>query len=749
MSFARARLFSASITFLVFASLATAQTSDNPKKYVIEAIKINRAIKLTGTLSDPLWKTASSVELKYEIQPGENTPAPQKTFFSVLYNSDYIYFGFNCLDSSVKLIRAHIADHDNVFDDDFVGVLLDTYGTMQGGYEFFVNPYAVQGDLMRTGSNEDASFDCVWYSAAHINDSGWTAEMAIPFKSLRFSSLDKQHWIVLPVRNLPRDSRYQITWMPIARDNPCVFCQGGTIVGISGISTSNNVEVLPYAMGLQSSMLNDTGDPTSKFENEPVMGRIGAGIRYAPSSSFVLAGVVNPDFSQIESDATQISINSTFAIFYPEKRPFFLEGAELYSTAASIFYSRMINDPLASVKLSEKKGSFSLAYLGAEDRESPFIIPGNEGSDFVSSHLKSWSNVVRGKYNLGKESFIGGLVTTRNFSDAHNYVGTIDWNILFAENFYFTGQAGVSNTKEINDSSLFSSGRHFGSTSHTATFDGENYTGSGFQTDIMRNARDYSFDLNLVSVTPTFQAQDGFITQNDFRQVSLWQGYTMYFDNLFIEQIHPQIISGASFNNNDGTRKSEWGAIEVWTQLKAQTQLWVKYYPVQEEFFHNVRFRNLYRTEAGVYSVPSKALQINLWAQVGRLVYHEDTPELGRGYNTTAEITVKPTDRFSFDFSYAHSRLWSFYSNRLFFDGYIARVVTVYNFTPELFVRVISQYDGFAKQLQIDPLFSFKLNPFTVFYAGSVHNLTDFGNRIGMRQTARQFFIKLQYLWRE
>jgi hypothetical protein len=737
------------ITFLFVTASANGQTAGSEKKYVVDAVKINSSIKLTGTLSDPLWKLAVPVQLNYEIQPGDNAPAPQKTFVSVLYNSDYVYFGFNCLDSSVNQIRAHIADRDNAFDDDFAGIIFDTYGSMQGGYEFFVNPYAIQMDAMRTGNNEDMSFDCVWYSAAHISGTGWTAEIAIPFKSLRFPAVNTQHWIAEFVRNMPRESRYQMTWTTVDRNNPCILCQSGAIDGIHGIETSNNVELLPYAMGLQSSSLDDTGDPTSKFKNDPLTGRIGAGIKYAPSSSFVLGGVLNPDFSQIESDATQISANNTFAIFYPEKRPFFLEGADLYSTTASIFYSRMINDPLASVKFSEKAGSFSLAYLGAEDRESPFLVPGEEGSDFVSSNVKSWSNIVRGKYNLGNESFVGGLVTTRNFTDAHNYVGAVDWNILFGGNYYFTGQAGVSDTKEINDTSLFSSDRYFGSTSHTATFDGESYAGSGFQMDITRSARDYSFDLNAVSVTPTFQAQDGFITQNDFRQINLWQGYMMYFDNLFVEKIQPQIISGASFNNDDGTRKGEWGAIDVWTQLKAQTQLWVKYYPVQEELFHGVRFSNLYRTEASLSSVPSKAFQINLWAQIGRLVYHDDTPQLGRGYNVTSEFIIKPTDRFSFDFAYAHSRLWSFSTQELFFDGYIARNVMVYQFTPELFVRLISQYDGFAKQVQIDPLFSYKLNPFTIFYAGSIHSLTEFGGQFGIRQTSRQFFIKLQYLWRE
>ena len=727
-------------------SVSSAYDSPNPDKYHVTAIRINRNIDLTGKLSDPIWKLATPIELNYEIQPGENTPARQKTFVYVLYNSDYIYFGFNCLDSAAKLIRANITDRDQMMNDDFVGVLLDTYGTMQDGYEFFVNPYAIQGDAMRTGNNEDYSFDCVWYSAAHINDTGWTAEMAIPFKSMRFPAVYKQRWIVLPVRNLPRDSRYQMTWAPIDRNNPCTLCQGGTIDGIYGIETSNNVELLPYVMGLQSSSLNNTSDPTSKFANGPVTGRIGGGLRYAPSSSFALAGVLNPDFSEIESDATQISVNNTFAIFYPEMRPFFLEGANLFSTEANVFYSRMINDPLASAKLTEKTGAFSLAYLGAEDRESPFIIPGEEGSDFVSSSLKSWSNVLRGKYNLGKESFIGGLVTTRNFADAHNYVGTVDWNILFGGNYYFLGQAGLSHTKEINDTSLFSSDRYFGSTPYTATFDGQSYTGSGYQIDIQRNARNYSFDLGGASVSPTFQAQDGFITSNDFRQLTFWQGYTVYYNNSFVENASLQTNSSVKFNY-DGTRKFEGSSIQAQANLKGQTFAYIYYYPLDEELFHGVQFHKLYRTEAYLSTNPVSSFAFNIWAQVGRLIYRTDTPELGRGYNMSAEVVLKPTDRFSLDFTYQRSRLWSYYTDQLFFDGYIGRAAVVYQFTPELFVRLITQYDQFAKQLQVDPLISYKLNPFTVFYAGSDHNFMKFDQPYGMERTIQQFFVKLQYLW--
>jgi hypothetical protein len=727
-------------------SSSFADDPPSPEKNHITAVRINRNIDLTGTLSDPMWKLSSPVELKYEVLPGENTPARQKTFVYLLYNADYVYFGFGCPDSSANHIRANLTDRDQMMDDDFVGILLDTYGTMQGAYELFVNPYAIQADAMRTGNKEDFSFDCVWYSSAHMSEGGYTAEFAIPIKSLRFPSTREQHWMLNLIRNMPRESRYQMTWTTIDRNNPCILCQSGTIEGIEGINSSDNFELLPYAMGVQSGSMNDIGDPTSRFTDSPLTGRVGAGLKYAPSSTFAIAGVLNPDFGEVESDATQISINNTFAIFYPEKRPFFLEGADLFSTSASIFYSRMINDPLVSAKMTQKSGSFSVAYLGAEDRQSPFIIPGEEGSDFVSSNLRSWSNVLRGKYLLGKESFIGGLLTTRNFSNAHNYVGTVDWNFLFGGNYYLSGQAGLSNTKEINNTDLFSSDRRLGSTHNTASLDGESYSGSGLQVDFARNARNYSFDLGVVGVSPDFQAQDGFITSNDFRQITYYQDYAIYFDNAFIESLFLETNSGVKFNSV-GARKFVGSSIQVKANLKGQTFAYVYYYPLDEELFHGVQFRNLYRTEAFVSMKPFNSFAFNVWAQIGRLIYRADTPELGRGYNMSTEIVLKPTHKLSFDLIYARSRLWSYEDNHLFFDGYIARAAAVYQFSSELFARLICQYDQFGKQLQLDPLISFKLNPFTIFYVGSDHNFTNFDQPYGWTKTVRQFFVKLQYLW--
>ena len=360
------------------ASTAT-ELSKNQKGFSVAAVKIQNDIKLTGRLSDPQWASAPTVECPFEIQPGENIPASQRTYVKMLYNARFIYFGFVCTDSTPSAIRAHISDRDNIFSDDFVFIALDTYADNQRAYEFVVNPYGIQGDLMRTGSNEDASWDAVWYSKATVNDTGYVVEMAIPFKSIHFPSNKSQDWTVMVIRNLPRASRQQFSWTPFDRNDPCSICQGGTLKGLKDLEATGTMEVLPYAMGFQAGNLTNSDDPTSQFSNGKVSGRIGGGVKFSPNPSLFAEAVINPDFSQVESDATQISVNSSYAIYYPEKRPFFLDGADIFNTPLTDFYSRMINNPLGAAKLIEKTDGLTIAYLAASDRNSPFTIAEEEG----------------------------------------------------------------------------------------------------------------------------------------------------------------------------------------------------------------------------------------------------------------------------------------------------------------------------------------------------------------------------------
>ncbi|HTY36330.1 MAG TPA: sugar-binding protein [Bacteroidota bacterium] len=744
-------MFKRCLNLLVLSLLAAAaaysiETPDSARQR-IHAVRIEGDLDLHGTLSDARWSLASPVEIRYEVSPGENTPAPQMTRVRVLYNSDYVYFGFDCRDTNASSIRAHITDRDKVFDDDFVGIILDTYGDYQRAYEFLVNPYGIQADLMRVGSNEDDSFDTVWKTSASINDSGWCAIIAVPFKSLRFPAAQEQHWVALFFRNLPRLSRQQMSWTPYDRNNPCFLCQGGLLEGIAGVQSTNSVELLPYIVGQQRGGLLDESDPSSPFQNGKLKGRVGGGIRYSPTPDMSVEAVVNPDFSQVESDATQISVNSTFALNYPEKRPFFLYGADLFQNNTGTFYSRTINNPLGAARVMGKTGSFSFGYLAASDRNTPYIVPGEENSDFVSTNVSSFSNIARARYDFGNERFIGAAITTRNAADAHNYVGGIDWNYRFWDNYDFNGEVFYSDTKELNDSTLLSNSRGFGGTGFDAAFNGEHYGGAAYLFGIRRDGRDYSIGLQYMDRAPTFQAQNGFVPNNDTRMLFLQQQYTFYTNNSFLDAWSIQGNAGLHFNHED-VRKEKWFVPGITLQLKNQVNATVTYFLLNDELFGGVQFNNINRTQIDITAKPSSILTLIFDGSFGRFIRRSSDPDMGTGHNISLTATLRPTSRFQMDLSFSRARLSSVASGELFYDGYIARAMGIYQFTSEIFLRVIGQYDQFNKAADLYPLLSYKLNPFTIFYAGSTYSLTDFDSTYGVKQTSRQYFLKLQYLLR-
>jgi len=235
--------------FLLLPLGVAAQSNQAPnlEKFSLTAQRVDRNIELRGNLSDPLWQSGHYVQLNYEIQPGDNTTPRQRSYATALYNSEYFYVGFRFYDTNPEEIRANISDRDRLYADDFAIAVFDTYGDYQRTYEFFVNPHGIQGDILRQGNNEDDSFDTVWESAASISDSGWTAEMAIPLKSIRFPAKPIQEWVLLFGRNYPRESRYIYSWTPFDRDNPCSTCAGGRLVGIRDIESFTALDILPYS----------------------------------------------------------------------------------------------------------------------------------------------------------------------------------------------------------------------------------------------------------------------------------------------------------------------------------------------------------------------------------------------------------------------------------------------------------------------------------------------------------------------
>jgi hypothetical protein len=736
------------IALLVYTGLTQKNLASIPDtiKPVVSAVRIDRAINLSGKLDDPLWLKAIPVELNFEIQPGENTPARQRTQAMVLYDQKNIYIGFRCYDSVPGNIRANMSDRDKMFNDDFVDAIIDTYNNYQRGYEFVVNPYGIQGDLLMMGSgNEDPSYDMVFQSAASINKEGWTAEMAIPFTSISFSTKENQTWTISFIRNFPRDNRYLFGWTPFNRNNPSLMSQGGIINGLNGIKSGNSLEFLPYTMLQQSGSKSDISDPASPMNKGSLKARVGGGIQYSPGPNISVNAVINPDFSQIESDAAQVSVNTTFALYYPEKRPFFMTGMDLIQTP--MYYTRTINNPLWATKVNGKAGKFSYLALAAYDRNTGITVPGEEESNTIEINQGSYAGVGRLRYDLGNESFIGTLFLSRNFKDAYNYVNGLDWNFKFWKNWYWQGEVFLSNTKEINDTSLFNSTLQFGSTGHNAAFNGEKYSGTGMHLTLMRQGRNYSFSLTQNNFSPTYQTYNGSFPQVDGRTTYMQQNYTI--------QPNKKIVKSASlfFNssvvyNYDGVFKNFTFQPGISANMIGQIQIRASYMAMNRERFRNVFFTGINRAVFYAQSTPAKWLSISISGDAGKYIYRTLTPEMGIGYNLSTSLDIIPMPRLKTSFSWTVAELHNVLDTAEFYKGHILRNITTFQFTRRIFLRQITQYNTFSKSLNIYPLITYKFNAFTMFCAGMTQDLQNYNQPdYNFKTTGYQYFVKFQYLF--
>jgi hypothetical protein len=598
--------------------------------------------------------------------------------------------------------------------------------------------------MMGSGT-EDPSYDMVWQSAASKNKEGWTAEMAIPLKSLSFSASESQTWTICLLRNWPRKNRYLFTWTPLDRNNPSYLAQGGNIKGLEGVKPGKSLEFLPYTMVQQSGTKNDLNDPLSPLDRGSIRSRIGGGIQYSPGPNISVNAVVNPDFSQIESDADQLSVNTTFALYYPEKRPFFMTGMDLLQTP--MYYSRTINNPLFATKVNGKAGKMSYLALAAYDRNSAITVPGEEESNTIETTKGSYAGVGRIRYDLGNENYIGALWLSRNFSDAFNYVNGLDWNFKFWKNWYWQGELFLSNTKEINDTLLFKSDRQFGSTGNDAGFNGEKYSGTGMHLALMRQGRNYSFSLVQNNFSPTYQTYNGM-----FPEVN---GKTTYMEHMYTILPNKKIIQSASLfssfsliQNYDGVFKKFLFEPGFSLSMIGQTRLNASYMAINRERFRNVFFTDINRATFFIMSSPVKGLSLSVNGEAGRFIYRTSTPVMGKGYTISSEIELEPMSRLKLSFSWTIAKLNDLRDNTEFYKGHIIRNITTFQFTKRLFLRDIVQYNTFSKTFSVYPLISYKFNAFTMFCAGMTQDLLNYNQQdYAFRTSGYQYFVKLQYLF--
>ena len=725
--------------------------------------KLSEKIKIDGRLDEAAWQSAKKLVNFCEVDPGDNCAPAVNTDAYVAYDDNYLYVGFRCFDDNTGAIRATITDRDRMYADDWVGVFIDTFKDQQNGYEFCVNPRGIQGDLRRSSNNEDDSFDMVWYSGGQLAGDGWTAEFALPFRSLRFPNADAQSWGIHLFRNRPRATRAQMSYAPISRDESCFFCQAATMGGIQGVNQGKHFELLPYALASQQSDLSGSDDASFDWENHKTDAQGGVGLKYGITPNHTLDFTYNPDFSQIESDATQIDANRTFALFYPEKRPFFLEGADMFSSQITAVYTRAINDPILAGKFTGKQGKNTIAIMGAKDEVSPYIIPFEEQS-MGANGGKTFSTIARYKRDILKASYVGLMATDRHRTDTGGGSNTTfgaDTQLRFNEVLQLRAQVMGSYTAEPNDTNLSADFDeiHFGKNKqYDSFFNGEKFGGMAMNATLLRSARHLNANLWYEDYSPTFRAENGFVTQNDYRMVGGWTDWMFYFDNnKVLERIEPQLEAGRKYNY-DGVFKDTWVQPSVWFRFKKQTYLWTGYLWSEERFADEL-VPGIHRWNLSFDTVLSKQISTGGYSHLGHSVVREtDDPRLGDEFSWGTYLTLRPTSQLRFDGTFDKFHLNELNGDDEIFDTYVARGKLSFQFTKNMFLRVVGQYVDDAKDLQVDPLLSYKINPFTVFFLGSSHSFNEFkddpdtpGTQIadpGYKQTQRLFFVKFQYLFR-
>lgn len=714
----------------------------------LEIARSHGEISIDANLDDPGWRAAARAGNFAEHSPGDQIEPPVDTQVLITYDDDALYVAFICQDDP-DLVRASFCERDRINSDDNVILLLDTFGDGVNAYEFGVNPYGIQADwLYASGSGEDSSRDFIYESAGRMTETGWQVEMAIPFSSLRFPNTEPQTWKMDFWRNHPRQVRGQYSWAAFDRDDSCWPCQWGTVTGISGVDSGNGLDLIPAFVATQSGWRKDDGE----FENGKTNGEGSLNAKYSVSSDLTAEVTVNPDFSQIESDQARIDVNTKYALFYPEKRPFFQEGAELYNTWFNAVYTRSINDPFVAGKVTGRSGNTSYSLLSAYDENSPVILPFEEKTAFADVG-KSWSNIARFKQELSEQTFVGLVATDRRYDiGGRGSLISLDSRVRLNQIYQLEAQLLTSFSSEPNDTTLTSgiNDETFDDGRYTSGFDGESFNGHGVYASFERMGRHWFFDFDYWDSSPTFRADSGFETSNSTRVGAFTTEYEFRFDDSeLLESITPSTRLTRTWNYQDVV-KDEKATIDLTLRLrKAQTRIHLATNTGAEQY-GGVDFNRVW-SHHGCFSLqPSDLIAVGGSANYGHGVQYR-TLELGRQSSYSGWFDLKPVDRLLLAFQLEYSQSRAMDTDTLFYAGYVGRSTLNLQLTRELSTRVIVQYDSFDQIWEADPLITYQINPFSAFYLGSTRDYRLLNEKQDgpkrWRLADRQYFLKIQYLF--
>jgi hypothetical protein len=735
---------------LALALATTILAADDKTGPVLHITRATSAVTIDGKLDEDVWRNATRVEEFWETNPGDNVAPKVKTVGYLAYDGRFLYAAFDMQDPNPSAISRAYGDHDNISgnSDDFAGLIIDARNDKKTATEFFVTPRGTQFDAISddASGNEDASPDLYWDSATRITETGWILEMRIPFSSLRYDSKDVQEWGIILYRNYPRERRYQIFSHRLPRGENCFVCSFNKLTGLQGLPSGQHVVAAPFITANdQGTARGGLGTPLSY---PPATADTGIDVKWTPSANMAVDATLNPDFSQIESDVAAISANQRFAIFYSEKRPFFLEGIELFSTPLQAVYTRTITAPRWGVRSTGKFDQNAYTLLIAQDRGGgSVILPSPFGSGFADQDFSSTTAIGRIRHDLGR-SFVSMLATIRqDEGGAYNRVLGPDFQFRLGTSDTITGQLLVSETRTPNRPDLASEWTGKKLTSHAADLWWQHATPK------------FDFFTEAKSIGDEFRADNGFIPQVGYRMNYAETGWT-FRPKGFFSRI--RTFAMAEYDSTqDGAMLYRLRSFGVGGDAKYRTNFRFRY--AYEDVNANgqmfQRHQLLYNVSFAVNRYIS-AVGLSGWA--GQDVDFANV-RLGRGANMGLTATVRPTDhlelRFNNSISWLNVRPDGETARDRLFTAQVERIRAQYMFNNRMFLRAVVQnqrtnsdralysFDvpqhrgSLASQL----LFAYKLNWQTVMFVG-VGDLREATDATGeFEQSRRQVFLKLSY----
>ncbi len=738
-------------TLAVLAALALsaplgAATTSEPGLAITRAAG---AIEVDGRLDEPAWQQALRVETWYETNPGDNTPPPVRNVGWLTYDDQAFYAALELEDPQPGSIRAPYLDRDQLQGDtDYAGLVLDPRNDGRTGLMLFVNPRGSQYDAVSddaTGSEDNAP-DFFWTSAARVGEHGWTLELRIPFASLRYPPADPATWRVIFYRNYPRAYRYQFFSARIPRGSNCLVCRTEPVAGLTGLPHGGSYVAAPYVTGRREQRpVDGAGSPLDDRSSEA---DLGGDFKWTPNAQTTLDGTLNPDFSQIESDVAQIGVNERFALLYPEKRPFFLEGVELLSTPVQAVYTRSITQPRWGARGTSKDQGLAWTGLVAQDEGGgSVILPGPDGSDFAAQDFRSWAAVGRVRRNLGVSSFVSLLGTGRVIEGGGG-------NLVLGPDFQYRTERD-----QVTGQLLYSRSDTPVRPDLAEEWDGRQLKGHAGSLSWFHSTARVDWYGQYQDFGDGFRADDGFVPQVGFRELYGESGYT-FRPQGFVRRLRTFAIADRT-QDRDGRLVNQ--LFSIGTGLDARFNS-----------FARIRFA-WDRVRAGDGDLPRRQLHFELRSNPSRRVsqlvlrgWLGDQVDfaqarLGRGGSVVAGATLRPTDHL--ELAWQSERRWldvpvaGLSESQRLFTAEVDRLKATYTFTSRLFLRAVLQHVGTRRDpdlyaappppaqdgaLQASLLFAYKLNWQTVVFLGYGDDRA-LDEREEWRLAARQLFLKLSY----